>query len=86
MKTPVFLLAALFGLITASFSHAQELADLKVLYFGSEHAADYADFLKGKVAQIEVKNRAVFKLNDAEPFDVVLFYWPQGEETLTAQP
>ena len=81
MKTLVFLLTALSGLISSSPSDARELADLKVLFVGAERSTDYVDFLTGKVAQIESKNRADFKLSDAAPFDVVLLDWPQGEET-----
>ena len=38
-------------------------------------------FLSGKVAEIEAKSRADFKVSDAAAFDVVLLDWPQGEET-----
>jgi hypothetical protein len=81
MKYPAIVLSAFLGLILATVSQGKELADLKVLYVGTEHGGDYASFLKDKVAQVESKARAEFKPQDADGFDVVLFYWPQGEET-----
>lgn len=82
MKTSTTLLAAvLLGLLSTLPIHAKELAELKVLYVGSERASDYVEFLTGKVNRIEAKSRADFKVGDATPFDVVLLDWPQSEET-----
>ena len=82
MKTALSLLVAvLFGLFAMTTTHAKELAELKVLYIGSERTSDYVDFLESKVAQVAAKVRADFKVSDAAPFDVVLLDWPQGEET-----
>jgi hypothetical protein len=74
-------MSVILGLASGLQSTAKDLATLKVLYVGSERAADYVNFLHGKVAQIEAKSRAQFNPADADPFDVVLFDWPQGEET-----
>lgn len=77
-----YLSAALLVGMTANLSaRADELRELKVLYVGSERAPAYVDFLTGKVARIEAKSRADFKVGDAAAFDVVLLDWPQGEET-----
>src|SRR6187200_2592698 len=73
--------AFLFGLVANGWTHAADLANLKVLYVGSERAADYVNFLKGKVALVEAKSRADFQPKDAGRFDVVLLDWPQGDET-----
>jgi hypothetical protein len=82
MKTFNLLLAALLlGFVATAPAHATDLAELKVLYVGSERFSDYVDFLKGKVAQVESIRRKDFQLQDAAPFDVVLLDWPQGEET-----
>ena len=82
MKTaPAIVATLLFGLMANGWTHAAELAELKVLYVGSERASDYATFLKGKVAMVESKSRESFQPKDAERFDVVLFDWPQGEAT-----
>jgi len=62
-------------------ANGADLAELKILYVGSERAADYVDFLKGKVALVEAKTRAEFRPKDALRFDVVLLDWPQGDET-----
>lgn len=70
-------IAALMQL-TAS---AKDLSELKLLYVGSERTGDFVAFLKSKVAQIESRPRAAFKVTDATPFDVVLLDWPQGDET-----
>ena len=37
--------------------------------------------MKGKVATVEARSRESFQPRDAARFDVVLFDWPQGEET-----
>jgi hypothetical protein len=52
-----------------------------VLYVGSERAADFVNFMSDKVAQFEAKSRADFRPADAAPFDVVMFDWPQSQET-----
>jgi hypothetical protein len=77
----VFVAAFVVGLVANGQTPAAELADLKILYIGSERASDYIHFLKGKVAAIEAKSRADFQPKDADGFDVVLLDWPQGEET-----
>ncbi len=81
MKTAPFLVALLFGFVAIESAHAGELAELKVLYVGSERASDYVNFLKGKVALVEAKSRESFQPGDASRFDVVLFDWPQGDAT-----
>ena len=82
MKASIVLPAVLLlGLVANAPAHAAELAELKVLYVGAERIADYVDFLRGKVAQVESIRRKDFQLPDAAPFDVVLLDWPQGEET-----
>jgi hypothetical protein len=82
MKTaPAIVASLLFGLMANGWTHAAELAELKILYVGSERASDYLTFLKEKVALVEVKRRESFQPKDAGRFDVVLFDWPQGEET-----
>jgi hypothetical protein len=81
MKTPLFLTITLLAMLLIQSSPAKELSELKVLYVGTERTSDFVDFLKAKVAKIEARPRAGFKASDAEPFDVVLLDWPQGEET-----
>ena len=82
MNTSKSLFAALvFGMIATTTADAKDLRELKVLYVGSERTSDYVSFLSGKVAEIDVKSRADFKVADAAAFDVVLLDWPQGEET-----
>jgi hypothetical protein len=82
MKTSTSLqLVVLLGLIAAAPAHADELANLKVLYVGTERPSEYVDFLKGRVARVEAISRSKFKPRDATPFDVVLLDWPQSEET-----
>jgi hypothetical protein len=82
MKASTFLLAALlFGVILPASAQAKEFVELKVLYVGSKRAPEYVDFLKGKVAQVEAKAPADFKMKDAAAFDVVLLDWPQGADT-----
>jgi hypothetical protein len=81
MKTPSFLTIPVLAMALIQTSPAKELSDLKVLYVGTERTADFVGFLKSKVAKIEARPRAGFKASDAEPFDVVLLDWPQGEET-----
>lgn len=60
-----------------STATAKELAEMKVLYVGSERTADFVEFLKPKVAKVETQKRAGFKAADAQRFDVVLLDWPQ---------
>lgn len=72
------LVLAIFG---TGQSRAAELAELKVLYIGSERSSDYVSFLKGKVAKVEERTREAFKPGDEARFDVVLLDWPQGEAT-----
>jgi hypothetical protein len=79
-RATVLLVSLAFALLAAGRTRADELAHLKVVYVGSERAADYVDFLKGKVARIEAIKRSEFKPKDAQPFDVVLLDWPQGQE------
>jgi hypothetical protein len=64
----------------AKWTHADELANLKVLYVGTERASDYVNFLTGKVARIDSMMQSKFKPQDAVPFDVVLLDWPQSQE------
>ncbi|WP_406699745.1 hypothetical protein V5E97_12885 [Singulisphaera sp. Ch08] len=78
---PVIVAALFFGLMANGLTHAAELAEIKVLFVGSERASEYVTFLKGKVAQVEAKSLASFQVKDAGSFDVVLLDWPQGEET-----
>jgi hypothetical protein len=73
--------ALLFGMIGSISARADELRELKVLYVGSERAADHLEFLRRKVARIDAKSREEFKVTDAAPFDIVLLDWPQGEQT-----
>lgn len=77
----ILLIVVVLNLFVPVSTDAKELSQLKVLYVGSERASDYVDFLRGHVAQVDVKSRADFKADDAAPFDVVLLDWPQGEET-----
>ncbi len=79
-RATVLLVSLAFALLAAGRTRADELAHLKVVYVGSERASDYVDFLKGKVARIEAIKRSEFKPKDAQPFDVVLLDWPQGQE------
>ena len=82
MNTSKSLFAALMlGMIATATTDAKDLRELKVLYVGSERTSDYLSFLSGKVAEIDAKSRADFKVSDAAAFDVVLLDWPQGEET-----
>jgi hypothetical protein len=82
MKTLTrFVAAIVLGVFASGWTNAADVANLKVLYVGSERTSDYVDFLKGKVALIEAKSRAQFQPKDAQRFDVVLLYWPQSEET-----
>lgn len=80
---PFSVTLALFAtcLLAVTNSHAADLANLRVLYIGSERADDYVGFLKDHVRQVDAKSRADFRPSDAEAFDVVLFDWPQSEET-----
>jgi hypothetical protein len=81
MKKATALVPLLLGLVASPVTHSAELAELKVLYVGSERAQDYVDFLKGKVALAEAMSRESFRPADAARFDVVLLDWPQGEAT-----
>jgi len=82
MKTAAMFVATLVvGLMTDGLTHAADLAELKVLYVGSERASEYVNFLRGKVALAEAKRRQDFQVKDAGRFDVVLLDWPQGEAT-----
>lgn len=58
-------------------AHAKDLSELKLLYIGSERTGEFVTFLKSKVAQMETRPRADFKVTDANGFDVVLLDWPQ---------
>ncbi len=78
MKTAQMFGVLILCLVTTGFARAAELADLKVLYVGSERPADYVNYLKGKVALIEAIPRESFKKSDADRFDVVLLDWPQN--------
>src|SRR5688572_5122584 len=81
MKRSSFLATLLALAFIPAFLHAKPLSELKILYVGSERAESFTSFLKGKVAQVEARERKDFKPADATPFDVVLLDWPQGEET-----
>jgi hypothetical protein len=81
MKGCCFLFALLASAFVPSFLHAKPLSELEVLYVGSERSEQFTRFLNGKVAQIETRERRGFNPGDAEPFDVILLDWPQGEET-----
>lgn len=74
-------IALLVGLVLNGAVPGAELTGLKVLYVGSERPSEYVEFLKGKVATVEARSRESFQPRDAARFDVVLFDWPQGEET-----
>jgi hypothetical protein len=74
-------IAFLVGLVLNGAASGAELTGLKVLYVGSERPSEYVEFLKGKVATVEARSRESFQPRDAARFDVVLFDWPQGEET-----
>ena len=41
--------ALLLGFAATGWTRAAEVAELKVLYVGSERGSDYVSFLKGKV-------------------------------------
>jgi hypothetical protein len=77
----VSVVALLFWFAPGASLRAAELAELRVLYVGSERVDDYVDFLKEKFARVDSRKRSEFRALDAEPFDVVLLDWPQGEET-----
>jgi hypothetical protein len=64
----------------AKWTRADELANLKVLYVGTDRASDYVNFLRGKVARVDSMTQSHFKPQDAVPFDVVLLDWPQSQE------
>jgi len=82
MKTSLAIIVALsWVLIGTAVASAAELADLKILYVGTERATDYVDFLTGEVSRIEATSRAAFRPSHATGFDVVLFDWPQSSET-----
>ena len=66
---------------TAQSAPVKPLGELRVLYVGSERAADYAGFLQEHLSKIETVSRADFQPKQAAGFDVVLLDWPQGEET-----
>ena len=74
-------IALLVGLVLNGAVSGAELTGLKVLYVGSERSSEFVEFLKGKVATVEARSRESFQPRDAARFDVVLFDWPQGEET-----
>ena len=73
------------ALLAAALTHlsvgAKDLSELNLLYVGSERTGEFVTFLKSKVARIENRPRAGFKIADATPCDVGLLDWPQGEET-----
>jgi hypothetical protein len=73
-RLTVVLLAAVLVQLTA---RAKDLSELKLLYVGSERTEEFVTFLKSKVARIETRPRAGFKVTDANAFDVVLLDWPQ---------
>jgi len=82
MKRTYLLLAVVsLGVLGAAMADAADLKDLKVLYVGKERTADYVKFLTGKVAAVTARTRAEFQPTEARDFDVVLFDWPQGDET-----
>jgi hypothetical protein len=74
-KKWMLVVAALAGLWPAE---AKDLQDLRVLYVGSERAAEYVSFLKENVAYAEARDRDAFKPAEAAGFDVVLLDWPQN--------
>jgi len=80
MKTPFLLAATMLAMPMIESSSAKDLIEMEVLYVGTERPADFVGFLKTRVAKIEARPRAGFKASEAEPFDVVLLDWPQGEE------
>jgi hypothetical protein len=80
MKSILQLLVVSLVILASSTVRAKDLNELRVIYVGSERAPDFEEFLKEKVADFKAIPRASFLPADAEPFDVVLLDWPQGEE------
>jgi hypothetical protein len=65
----------------APAAHGAGLSQLKILYIGdasSQRAREYRGFLELNVGEVQVANRADFRPEQAEPFDVVLLDWPQS--------
>ena len=67
-------------LLAASQLQAGDLAQLRVLYVGSERADEYVEFLQGFVSHVEAVRRDEFRPEDGDAFDVVLLDWPQSPE------
>ena len=76
------LAALLFGLMANGAAHAAELAELKVLYVGSGTRLRIRRVLEGEGGDWSRRGAgSPSSPEDAARFDVVLFDWPQGEET-----
>src|SRR2546423_1640688 len=82
MKSSLWSLAVVaLAVVSVPAANAAELKDLKVLYIGKERTSDFVTFLTGEVAVVVARTRSEFQPSQASDFDVVLFDWPQGDET-----
>ncbi|GAA4454498.1 hypothetical protein [Novipirellula rosea] len=71
----------LFAIVGSSpFASAKELAELRVVYVGSERANEFVDFLRQHVADVHSVDRDEFNPADGDKFDVVLLDWPQSSD------
>lgn len=78
---------ALFAFLVAGTTQASDQVNLSVLYVGtaaSPRAKTYTEFLRKNFRHAHAINRADFKPNDADRFDVVVLDWSQDERP--AQP
>jgi hypothetical protein len=75
--TASLLAIVMCGWLLNESAYAKDLADLKILFVGSERTTEFLDFLKDKVAHVAATKRADFRVSDASPYDVVLLDWPQ---------
>jgi hypothetical protein len=72
---------ALAALGLAVAAGEAELRQLKLLYIGepaAPRAKEFADFLRPRVARLELAPRGRFQPAQAAEFDVVLLDWPQS--------
>ncbi|MCU0718510.1 MAG: hypothetical protein MUC83_02305, partial [Pirellula sp.] len=73
--------AATNSRVIAQTVPSRPLSELRILYVGNERAENYIEFLEEHVEAIEAVSRSDFQPKQASQFDVVLFDWPQNEET-----
>jgi len=79
--TAVLAVGALAALGAAAAAGAADLSQLKVLYIGepgTPRATAFADFLRPRVARLDVAARDRFQPARGAEFDVVALDWPQS--------